>query len=130
MTFPVLTAFYGAILGIVFVALSLAVSIGRFHYRANHGDRGKVPLQRLIRAQANYAEYVPFAVLLIGLNEAGGASPGYVRALLVVLLIGRLMHIPGMFALEGSAQQFSLRAPGILITWAVMLVASVSLLLR
>lgn len=129
MTFPSLTAFYGALLGLLFLALSLAVSAGRARFRAHHGDAGQEALRRLIRIQANFAEYVPLTLLLLALAEAGGAAPGLVRALLVALLLARLAHPPGMLAAEGSALQYALRAPSMLTQWAILL-AACALLLR
>ena len=130
MVFPALTAFYGALLGLLFVALSVWVSMARVRYRVHHGDGGQVPLQRRIRIQANFAEYVPFALLLIGWNEAAGTEAGTVRGLLIALLAARIAHPFGMVAPEGSVQQFALRAPAMMATWAVLLTASGLLLFR
>ncbi|MCQ4161240.1 MAPEG family protein [Roseomonas sp. GC11] len=123
-----LTTFYAALLGLLFLALSVAVSMGRARYRAHHGDAGQPRLQRLIRIQANFAEYVPLTLLLIGLNEAAGTAPALVRALLLALLVARLMHPFGMLAPEASPAQFALRAPAILANWAILLLAALLLL--
>lgn len=130
MPFPTLTAFYGALLGLLFLALSFAVSAGRARWNAHHGDAGQERLRRLIRIQANFAEYVPLTLLLLALAEAGGAAPWLVRALLLALLAARLAHPPGMLAAEGSALQYTLRAPAMLVQWAVLLAACALLLLR
>ncbi|MFC0218400.1 MAPEG family protein [Pseudochelatococcus lubricantis] len=130
MVFPALTAFYGALLGVVFVALSLWVTVGRAKYRVHHGDGGQTLLRRQIRIHANFAEYVPLALLLIGLNEAGGADGGVVRTLLVALLAARVAHPFGMLAPEGSLRQYSLRAPAMLVTWTVILITAIMLLAR
>ncbi|MDR5654997.1 MAPEG family protein [Ruixingdingia sedimenti] len=130
MTFPAITAFHAGLLGILFVALSIWVSMGRAQFKVHHGDGGKVPLQRRIRIQANFAEYVPLALLLIGLNEAAGAADWIIRSLLVALLIARLVHPVGMVAPEGSLQQYALRAPAMMVTWTVIAIASAMLTLR
>jgi len=54
------------------------------------------PLSKAIRAHANFAEYVPFILLLIGGIEAHGASPTTVHALGTTLLISRLAHLWGL----------------------------------
>lgn len=130
MVFPALTAFYGGLLGIWFVLLSLWVTAGRARYGAHHGDGGKVLLQRRIRSQANFAEYVPLALLLIGLNESGGAPGWLVRTGLLLLLVARIAHPFGMLAPEGSLQQYALRAPAMMLTWIVTLAAAILLLVR
>lgn len=130
MAFPALTAFYGGLFGILFLLLSLRVSVARAQARAHHGDGGDVRLQRWIRIHANFTEYVPLTLLLIGLGESGGANVQVIRILLIVLLAARLAHVPGMLAREGSLQQYALRAPAIMVTWGVVLAASVLLILR
>lgn len=130
MTFPPITAFYAGLLGILFLILSIWVSMGRAQFKVHHGDGGKAPLQRRIRIQANFAEYVPLALLLIALNEAAGAADWIVQFLLVALLIARLVHPVGMVAPEGSPQQYALRAPAMMATWTVIAIASAMLVLR
>lgn len=128
MTYPIMTAFYAALLAMVLLALSFWVSMGRIKYLAHHGDAGQEDLRRRIRAHANFIEYVPMALILIGLNEAAGASATMVQALLVILLVSRIAHPIGMVAPEASLQQFAFRSPSVLGTWGVILVAALMLL--
>ncbi|WP_454745072.1 MAPEG family protein [Ciceribacter selenitireducens] len=130
MVLPVHTMQYAAILALIFVALSLWVSMGRAKMRVHHGDGGHAALNRRIRAHANFAEYVPFALLLIGLGEMAGLGGTSVQVLLAVLVAARLAHPFGMTAPEGSVRQYALRAPAMLATWAVIAVAAVLLLVR
>lgn len=122
--FPHLTAVYGGLLGLMFLVLSLAVAWGRFRFGAHHGDAGQELLRRLIRIHANFAEYVPLTLVLIGLAEAQGRPPALIHALLAILLVARLLHPLGMLAPVASQRQFVLRAPSMLATWAVMGVAA------
>ena len=130
MIFPTLTAFYGAILALIFVALSGWVVAGRFSTDTLHGDGGHQTLLKRMRSQGNFAEYVPFALLLIGAYEAGGGSSGVTRTLLMVLILARLLHPVGMLAPKNSPQQFACRGGGIIATFTVITVAAVLLLLR
>ena len=130
MTFPAITSVYAAGFGILLVGLSIWVSVGRAHFRVHHGDGGQVTLQRRIRMQANFVEYVPLALILIALNEASGASEWSIQALLLGLLVARVIHPVGMSTPEGSLSQYLLRAPAMLATWTVIILASVMLLLR
>ena len=129
MAFPAITSIYAGILGLIYFALSAWVVMGRGKYRVIHGDGGKAPLNRRIRAHANFAEYVPLILLLAALIEAGGGATG-IHALLAPLVIARLMHPIGMVARENSTQQIAFRAPGAIITWVVLVAASVMLLVR
>lgn len=125
MTYPAMTAFYAGLFGFLFVALSLWVSMARFAHGVHHGDGGRTDLNRRIRAHANFAEYVPLTLLLIGLAEAGGAAPQLIQALLALLLAARIAHPLGMVAAERTVRQFALRGLPILVTWAILAAAAV-----
>ncbi|KQP29876.1 glutathione S-transferase [Methylobacterium sp. Leaf104] len=130
MIYPASTAFYGAVLALLYVGLSAWVMAGRVSADVLHGDGGNAGLEKRIRAQGNFGEYVPLALLLIGLLEAGGGGPTLVRSLLIGLVIARVLHPFGMFAPKNAPSQFVCRGGGILATFAVIAVAAVALLLR
>lgn len=130
MILPTTTAFYAAILGLFYVGLSGWVMGGRLTGNVLFGDGGQDGLQRRIRSHANFIEYVPFALGLIALYETGGGSQGWVRSLLIVLVIARILHPIGMLAGPNTPRQFACRGGGILATLAVMAVAAVLLLLQ
>ncbi len=130
MTFPALTAFYAALLALLFVALSVWVVVGRVRGNVLHGDGGQDGLNRRIRAHGNFAEFVPFALLLCALLEARGAGPGLMHTLLAPLLLARLAHPFGMTAAENTPRQYLCRGLPVLATLLVMGVAAVALLLR
>lgn len=130
MIFPTLTAFYGALLALIFIALSGWVVAGRLTTDTLHGDGGHQSMLKRIRVQGNFAEYVPFALLLIGAYEAGGGSQALVRWLLVALIVARLLHPIGMLAPKNSPQQFACRGGGIVATFTIMAIAAIALLAR
>ncbi|MDP4025073.1 MAPEG family protein [Methylobacterium sp. NEAU 140] len=130
MAFPATTAFFAALLALFYLGLAGWVVAGRLSGEVLHGDGGDPGLQKRIRAHANFSEYVPLALILIGLLEAGGGGPGLVRGLLVALLVGRILHPIGMFAAPNSPRQFACRGGGILLTLAALAVAAVALLFR
>lgn len=129
-TYPSITAVYAAVFALILVALSAWVVAGRFGTDTLHGDGGNEGLQKRIRAQANFAEYVPFALLLVALLEARGAGPVFVNLLLIALLVARTAHPIGMLAPKNSAQQFGCRGGGIVLTFAVMVVTALALIIR
>ncbi|RVU19820.1 MAPEG family protein [Methylobacterium oryzihabitans] len=130
MVFPATTAVYAALLTLVFLALSGWVMARRLSANVLHGTGGDDVLLVRMRSQANFAEYVPLALLLVGLLEAHGAARGLIQGLLALLLVARVLHPVGMVAAKNSAQQFACRGGGILVTMLVMAVAAVALLLR
>jgi uncharacterized protein len=128
--YPTTTAFYAAILGLIYAGLSGWVIGGRVTGNVLFGDGGQDALQRRIRSHGNFQEYVPLTLLLIALFEAGGGAHAWVQGLLIVLVIARILHPIGMFAPTNSPRQFACRGGGILATLAVMTVAALLLLLR
>jgi len=68
------TGLYAGILGIVFFVLSMRVISNRVRARVNLLDGGDEALTRAMRVHGNFAEYVPFALLLMALAEIQGGS--------------------------------------------------------
>ena len=130
MTFPATTAVFAALLALVYVGLSGWVIAARGRSNVLHGDGGDAGLQARIRAHANFGEYVPLALLLVALLEAGGGAHALVLGLLVVLLVGRALHPFGMLAAPNSARQFACRGGGMLATFLVLAVGALALLVR
>lgn len=128
IVYPATTAVFAALLAIEFILLSGWIIKGRLDHQALFGDANDSEFGKRIRAQANFAEYVPFALLLIALLEARGGSHALVLTLLVILLVARLIHPIGMFAPTNSPQQFGCRGGGIIATFAVTLIAALALL--
>jgi uncharacterized membrane protein YecN with MAPEG domain len=92
------------------------VSVARFRASAPIGDGGDEGLRRRIRAQGNFIEYVPLALLALALAEYRQASTLLVLGLGAALVLGRLLHAGGM--LGGSVL---LRGAGMLLTYASLL---------
>ena len=112
------TPLYAGILTIWFVVLSLRI-INIRHRGISFGDSGDVEVTRVIRAQANFAEYVPLALLLMGFLEASRYSIYLLHAFGIVLVIARLLH---GFALSfGWARGFG-RFTGTALTFVVLLI--------
>ncbi|CAG1020381.1 partial Inner membrane protein YecN, partial [Patescibacteria group bacterium] len=69
-----ITPIYAALLAIIFVFLSISTIKTRRELKIPLGDGKNQKLIKLIRAHSNFAEYVPFALLLIYMAEAQGAA--------------------------------------------------------
>lgn len=85
------TTFYAGLLALWFLVLSYRVVQQRGH-GVRLGDGGDPVLLRRIRAHGNFAEYVPFILIMIGLLESGGFPPWCLHTLGATLLIARLLH--------------------------------------
>lgn len=130
MIFPATTAFYAALLALVYLGLSGWVMGSRVSDNVLLGDGGDASLLKRVRSHANFSEYVPLALILVALLEAGGGGHGLVQGLLLALLVGRILHPIGMFAAPNTPRQFACRGGGILLTMATIAIAAIALLLR
>lgn len=121
-----ITAPYAALLGLLFILLSFQVSRHRLAGQVSLGDGNNPALGQAIRAHGNFAEYVPLALILIGLAEAQGATALLLHALGGGLLAGRVLHAWGINQPNAvhNARKF-----GIVLTWLSIVVASVYLLI-
>jgi len=87
----IVTAFYAGLLALLFLLLSVRVVLRR-QDGASLGDGGDQRLLRVIRGQANFAEYVPFILLMMALLELGHTSRYLIHGLGIALLVSRLLH--------------------------------------
>ncbi len=77
------------------------------------GDNNDRVLTKAIRGQANAAEQLPMALILMGLAEIQAASPVGLAVLAVILVAGRALHAT-YFAIDGTT--WRLRFYGMLMT--------------
>ncbi len=112
------------ILGLIYLARSGNVSAARRKTGISLGDGGgrpeAEPLVVAMRMHANFAEYVPLALILLGGIELAGGGHTLLVILAVLLVLGRLSHPFGM--MRPAPNPF--RAAGAILTWAVILIAS------
>lgn len=118
MNAPAVTSVAAALLAILMVPLSLQVSVRRLKLDGVvFGDAGDEVLRRRIRAHGNFIEYAPTLLLTLALVELAGAPAGFVTALAVAVVGGRLLHAIGMLWFETPAP----RGVGMLATHGVYL---------
>lgn len=118
------TALYAGLLGLYFIWLATRVIKARRLYRVALGTDHPL-VQRAARAHGNFAEYVPFALLLLALCEANGLPAWALHALGVTLLVGRVLHATGI---AREPEDFRWRVAGMSLTFATMGVAAAALL--
>ena len=118
----VVTPLYAGLLALWFVALSVRVVDQRRRNKVSLGDGGKTLLLRAIRGHANFSEYVPLALVLIGILELSGFPRYALHALGATLLVSRLLH---GYALSFTGHFRFGRMAGAALTFAVLVVAGV-----
>ncbi len=112
------TALYAGSLALWFLVLSYRV-VGRRRAGISLGDGGDPGMLRVVRGHANFAEYVPLALIMLAILELGGTPPVVLHVLGLALLAGRLLH---GYALSFT-QQFGFgRFWGTLLTYGVLVI--------
>lgn len=83
-------------MAIMLALLSFPIADHRRKNRISAGDGGDEAFNRLIRAQANFTEYVPISLLLVALVELCGFQAPVVWGLAGTLAVSRLVHALGL----------------------------------
>ena len=111
------TPIYAALFALFFVALSLRVTRFRRTARISLGDGGDEELRRRTRVHANFAEYVPLALILMALAELQDLPGWTIHLIGALLAVGRLAHAYGV---SQAPQNMKLRVLGMVTTMAAM----------
>lgn len=114
----IVTSIVASLLTIVFVRLSFAVIGLRKKNKVALGSGGHDDLERAIRAQGNFAEYVPMGLILIACLELNGAPWWLVGIPGITLSVGRLIHARGI---NEPAPNFTKRVMGMKFTFNTLI---------
>src|SRR6478736_2678536 len=87
-----ITMLYAGALALVLIMLSVRTIQARAATKVFMGDGGNPLLLRRMRGMANFVEYVPMALILMGLLETHGERRWEIHALGATLLVARLAH--------------------------------------
>ena len=127
------TTLTAALLALIYVVLAALVIRGRMRERtglgAGHsavamGQEHTAPLLVAIRAHANFGEYVPLALILMGLAEMGRSPRPLLLGVGAMLVVGRLLHPYGLARPAPNPY----RALGAVLTIAAILLLAAGLL--
>jgi len=121
-----ITIFYASFLALFYIYLSLRIIGIRKEVRASIGDGGSNKLNRAIRVHANFAEYVPFTLLLLYFLETYGANSIVIHFLAALLLVARIVHAYGV---SQTNENLKFRVFGMFSTVCVIVISSIYLLL-
>ncbi len=116
-----ITAFYAALMAALFIYLSVRVIGWRRDRRVEFGHGEDFELLRRMRVHANFAEYVPFVLVLMALAESMQPPDLLLHAAGVVLVVGRVIHAYGV---SQSPPIMRYRVYGMWLTFASMTLAA------
>ena len=117
-----ITAIVAALLGLILIKLSFAVINLRRQNKVSLGSGGNDALERAIRAQANFTEYVPTGLILIACLEVNGAPWWLVLIPGLTLIVGRVFHALGINQIPPN---FSKRVLGMKFTFHTLIALAV-----
>lgn len=125
MSIPISTL-YAAVLGLMFIPFTAYVGAYRAKTNILLMDGGDPEMARRMRAQANFVETVPLAVILLIVMELNGAGSTWLYSLGSILVVARFMHYVTMVTNPANAIP---RALGMMGTLSVYLVSGIWLLI-
>ena len=114
-----------AVFALIFVALSVRTLLlrRRAAVPVGHGDDPR--LMRAARVHANFAEYVPIALLIIYFRELQDAGAAWIHLHCLALLLGRVLHAYGVSQVN---ENYRFRVAGMVLTLFAIISAAVRLL--
>ena len=118
---PAVTSLYAGCLALLYLGISAWVIRVRVQQNVLSGDKGNPVMANAMRVHANFAEYVPLALILILLAEMQGAPALALHGLGATLLLSRVMHAAGK---ASQPHKPPLRGGGALLTFGVLLLAA------
>ena len=92
---PITLASAGAA-AILNVWIAMRVGGARRKAQVGMGDGGDMALIARMRAHANFVEYTPFVLILVGLIEYNIGSPAWLAVVSAAYLLARIAHPLGM----------------------------------
>jgi uncharacterized membrane protein YecN with MAPEG domain len=115
-TLPITLTIAGAA-ALLSLWLSLRVSQLRARHRVSIGDGGNEAVATRMRAHANFTEYTPLFLILLGLIEFARGPETWLWAVAILFVLGRIAHVFGMDRPAPNA----LRIGGMLATYLPLL---------
>lgn len=108
-------------LGLLFFVLSLRVVQRRLSGMVPFGDGGDQALLERVRAHGNFAEYVPFLlVLMAGVEISAGHHSPWLWGAGATMVLARICHAIGISRPSPNA----FRSVGVVLTWVLLLALS------
>jgi uncharacterized protein len=123
-----ITALYASLLVPLFILLSVRVLLFRRSAKITVGDGGNAMMLRRMRVHANFAEYAPMTLIMLGLAESLHAPAMVLHGCGIALIAARLCHAYGV---SQQPETFAFRVAGMAATFTVLgMLAMTCLMLR
>ena len=116
------TTLYASLCALLLLGLSYRVVRFRQTLGVNLGTAEKPDLERAIRVQANFVEYVPTILFLLLLAELNHLPGWLLHVAGAGIFIARIMHAWGLASSKGTS--FG-RFYGTLFTWVILLALAI-----
>ncbi len=113
MTILPITLTVAGAAALINIWLGVRVTLLRRRHNVSIGDGGQNAIATRMRAHANFTEYAPFFLILLGLVELADGPATWLWAAAILFLAGRLLHPFGMDRAGGNR----LRVGGMVLTW-------------
>ena len=105
---PEISLFFGALLAVVQIPMTLAVGFRRRSLGISFLDGGDKVLLKRMRAHANFTETVPVAIIAMAGAEVFGLSEHYLWVGGCLILFGRLAHYLVVQKSDSGAIRFAM----------------------
>lgn len=119
------TALYAGLNALIMLAIAVQIPGLRRKTGVGLGLGEAAALRWRVRAHGNNCEYVPYALVLIGLLELAAQPAWLLHGLGAALTLGRVLHPIGLSISPGVSVA---RVLGMVFTWAVIAVGAVACL--
>lgn len=120
MTLPI-TLVTACVAGLMLIWLSVRVIGARFKGEVLIGDGGSDDLLFKVRTQANFSEYAPLFLIMLGVVENAGGNPTALMVFAGLFLVARIFHVLGM----GREANLTFRQAGMVGTFTSIACVSV-----
>ncbi len=112
-----ITLLSAALAALICFWLAMRCGSVRTKEKIMHGDGGHALLMQRMRAQANFTEYTPLALVLILALDLAGQDGWALGLAALAFMLGRVLHAIGM----DSAEFAKARMIGMILTMPVLL---------
>ena len=121
---PQITLIIAAALGLLNLWLAVRIVRVRVSRKVSLGHGGIPGMQGRIRAHANFNEYVPIALILMGLIEMNVGASRWLWGIGALLVVARVLHPFGMDRPSPNPYRalgalFTFVSLGLLVGWAI-----------
>lgn len=113
-----ITTLLASVLTLLYVYLAIKVIKLRKQHKVSIGGQGLKDLEMTIRAHGNFAEYVPFGLILFLCAESNFINQKILMLLAFIFLVGRTCHA---HAFLYETHHFKLRSIGMIATFLCFL---------